>query len=146
MRERLSSRILRPLVVVQFEPESVKSARKQKNSPGGWVLSRRQAKDNKLPPADVPYAALDPEIVPLVRRLNEGGFPTICSCQGGDGHAFKHPTIQVRRLGDLDATRKALCALLLKIGTEGFSVKTVSMHQKSAAPEPYSYVEVELWR
>jgi hypothetical protein len=88
---------------------------------------------------------MDPEIEPLVRLLNNGGFATIGSCQGGPGHEFSRPTVQVRRSGDLDETRKALCAFMLEHGVEGFTVKTVSMHQGASKPEPYSYVELELW-
>ena len=88
---------------------------------------------------------VDAGIAVFVRLLNESGFPTIGSCEGGAGHQFALPTVQVRRPGDLDETRKALCAFLLDRGIEGFSVKTVAMHQRTASPEPYSYVEVELW-
>lgn len=90
--------------------------------------------------------SIDPEISAFVELLNESGFPTIGSCQGGPSHQFARPTVQVRRPGeDFDETRKALCAFLLERGVEGFSVKTVAMHQRSVAPEAYSYVEVELW-
>jgi hypothetical protein len=79
--------------------------------------------------------------------LNEAGFQTFSSCQGGPGHAFPRPTVQVRNPGqDIEDTRKALGAFLVEQGTKGFSVKTVAMHQQSVTPEPYSYVEVELWR
>lgn len=93
----------------------------------------------------IPYCELDAEIVPLVRLLNENGFTTTHSCQGSEGHSFKCPTVGVLSNGDLDETRKALCAFLLSKGAEGFTVKTVSMHQRSEIPESYSYVEVELW-
>ncbi|MCI1751294.1 MAG: hypothetical protein LKM36_00045 [Flavobacteriales bacterium] len=36
---------------------------------------------------------LDPGIRPAVKLLWEHGFDTIESCQGGEGHCFKHPTI-----------------------------------------------------
>jgi len=88
---------------------------------------------------------IDPGIRSFVELLNESGFPTIGSCQGGSGHQFARPTVQVRRHGDLDETRKALCTFLLERGIEGFSVKTVAIHQRSDVPEACSYVEVELW-
>lgn len=96
----------------------------------------------------VPYDEIDPGIVDLVRMLNENGFRTTGSCEGGarhSDHSFSLPTVQIAAHPDLDETRKSLCQFLIGRGAEGFSVKTVSMHQKSEMPEPYSYVEVEFW-
>ena len=91
--------------------------------------------------------SIDPGVLPLVLMLNEAGFQTFNSCQGGPGHAFPRPTVQVRNPGqDVEDTREALGAFLVERGTTGFSVKTVAMRQQPATPEPYSHVEVELWR
>ena len=37
---------------------------------------------------------IDPLIRPAVKILNEHGFKTFESCQGGEGHAFLEPTIR----------------------------------------------------
>ena len=41
------------------------------------------------------YSNLDPKIKKAVRLLRTAGFETMTSCQGGDGHAFKKPTIGI---------------------------------------------------
>lgn len=37
---------------------------------------------------------IDELILPAVKILNEHGFKTFESCQGGDGHAFLEPTVR----------------------------------------------------
>ena len=37
---------------------------------------------------------LDPGIIPAVKFLNEHGFETFESCQGGEGHLFPDPTVR----------------------------------------------------
>lgn len=41
------------------------------------------------------YEEIDPEIRELVRWLRDRGFNTTCSCQGGEGHSYARPTIEV---------------------------------------------------
>jgi len=91
------------------------------------------------------WSDIDEGIRDLVRLIMDDGFRTMGSCEGGEGHCFNLPTIQIENQSDLDTTRKELCAFLLEKGLSGFTVKTVSMHQKSLIPENYSYVEVEFW-
>ena len=93
----------------------------------------------------IPYGEIDAKIRPLVRTLNEHGFVTTASCQGGPGHGFLRPIVNVAPVGDLDETRKALCRFLVDGGAHAFSASTVSMHQDTVEPEPYSYVQLELW-
>ncbi len=38
---------------------------------------------------------VDPGILPLVHALQRAGFPTCYSCQGGYGHQFKRPTVEI---------------------------------------------------
>jgi hypothetical protein len=45
-----------------------------------------------------PKDEIDVLILPIVELLNKNGFKTFESCQGGEGHCFKEPT--VRFLGD----------------------------------------------
>ena len=37
---------------------------------------------------------IDEKILPAVRILNEHGFKTFESCEGGEGHVFNQPTIR----------------------------------------------------
>lgn len=37
----------------------------------------------------------DPGILPLVHAMQKAGFRTCCSCQGGEGHQFERPTVEV---------------------------------------------------
>ena len=37
---------------------------------------------------------IDTKILPIVQILNEHGFKTFESCEGGEGHAFLEPTIR----------------------------------------------------
>ena len=43
--------------------------------------------------SEPPYDNMDPEIVPVVRLLQEHGVMTLESCQGGPGHAYGYPTV-----------------------------------------------------
>lgn len=38
--------------------------------------------------------SIDPLILPAVEVLNNHGFKTFESCQGGEGHAFLEPTVR----------------------------------------------------
>lgn len=93
----------------------------------------------------MPYSEIDPDILPLVELLNANGFPTTSSCQGGEGHAFPRPTIRIDPQGDCEGTATRLSRFLLGRGAHGFSISRVHYHQKSEAPETYSYVELEIW-
>jgi hypothetical protein len=62
---------------------------------------------------------IDPLILPAVQILNEHGFKTFESCQGGEGHAFYEPTIRFE--GDeTDLIRACeICRLYGLIVSEG---------------------------
>ena len=38
---------------------------------------------------------IEPNIAPVVKELRDVGLDTFTSCDGGDGHAFKMPTIRI---------------------------------------------------
>jgi hypothetical protein len=46
------------------------------------------------------YQDVDPGIRPIVKLLNEAGFETFTSCQGGEGHSFFRPTVGIFVHGD----------------------------------------------
>ena len=46
------------------------------------------------------YQDVDPGIRPIVKLLNEAGYETFASCQGGEGHSFLRPTVGVFVHGD----------------------------------------------
>lgn len=52
------------------------------------------------------YEQLDPGIVLAVRVLREAGVDTLWSCEGGDGHAYKSPTVVFR--GDPAEARRVV--------------------------------------
>lgn len=74
------------------------------------------------------YDELDPKIAPVVSLLREHGFPTISSCDGGDGHAMDMPTVIIRNkdVGDsavgIMGYTYAIWELLDRFGYYGFEV------------------------
>ncbi len=91
------------------------------------------------------YDQIDLNIKSLVYHLNAHGFVTIGSCEGSENHSAVLPTVQIRADGDLDDLRKQLIAWLIENKFLHFTARTVSMHQRSTIPEPYSYIEIEFW-
>jgi hypothetical protein len=61
------------------------------------------------------YKSLDPGIRFAVRVLHVAGFETCQSCQGGKGHAYSEPTIEMRALAD-DAVGFGAIAALQQYG------------------------------
>jgi hypothetical protein len=47
-----------------------------------------------VPPTEQFDPPLDPGIHAAVVALREGGIETFESCQGGDGHAYREPTVR----------------------------------------------------
>ena len=39
------------------------------------------------------YNEIDEKILPLVKVLNNQGYITCFSCQGGNNHSYVHPTV-----------------------------------------------------
>ena len=69
-------------------------------------MKRSRARSNNRPPIrDVMmpesfYQALDRGIRFAVRVLHANGFETCQSCQGGKGHSYDRPTVEMVALGD----------------------------------------------
>jgi hypothetical protein len=70
-------------------------------------------RDHMWPDAD--YAGLDPGIRFAVRVLHAAGIETCQSCQGGEGHAYDVPTVEMVSTGD-DAQGFAALAVLQQYG------------------------------
>ncbi len=96
---------------------------------------------------------LDPGIQETVMRLRNAGFETSGSCQGGSGHAFDRPTVQVCRgegetLHETCLRLRAWCMVELRPWreTKGGAF-TVSIHYLCQADRvmPESFVQVEFW-
>jgi hypothetical protein len=83
------------------------------------------------------YAALDEGIRFAVRVLHAHGIETCQSCQGGDGHAYPVPTVDL--LAATDATGFAALAYLHGFG---LPVVSVSKHWAVSNGEPYEMI----WR
>jgi hypothetical protein len=94
---------------------------------------------------------LDTNIAPVVYLLREQGFNTFTSCDGGEGHAFRYPTVRIAPDGSILsaeslAARTAL--FLLEAGYKGFFVKAVYSYGGSVeigGKIMDSFVEVEFW-
>ena len=54
------------------------------------------------------YADLDPGIRDVVRLLRDHGWNTTCSCQGGVGHSYQHPSVEIDLSSLDDVERLAL--------------------------------------
>ncbi len=99
------------------------------------------------------YSKLDKNIRRLVKFLNKKGIETTSSCEGGDGHGFKFPTVIVNpnwKPGELDLhdTRRATAVALLKFGLEGFTISETYNYQGSQKPwkpTENNLIKVELW-
>ena len=62
--------------------------------------------DLETPKGIINISDADPEIIPILRILNENGIKTFESCQGGIEHAFGKPTIRFH--GNYDTAMKVM--------------------------------------
>jgi hypothetical protein len=88
---------------------------------------------------------LDPRIAPLVIKLNEEGFITSGSCQGGENHLHELPTVIFEPQADLPKSRQKLKTWLLEQGISGFTIEEVYYYQNKENPEPYSRLRLQFW-
>jgi hypothetical protein len=54
------------------------------------------------------YSDIDPGIRDLVQWLRDRGFNTTCACQGGEGHSYERPTVEIDLMNLDEAERLAL--------------------------------------
>jgi hypothetical protein len=69
------------------------------------------------------YEELDPLIRPPVRLLHDHNIETVQCCQGGPGHSYEYPTIELTTSG-LDANGFMALAILEE---DGYGVSRVSI-------------------
>jgi len=67
-------------------------------------------------PDEAMYQGLDPGIRFAVRILHARGYETCQSCEGGPGHAYDHPTVDM--IAGEDAAGFAAVATLVSAGIE----------------------------
>lgn len=84
------------------------------------------------------YSSLDAGIRVAVRVLHAAGFETCQSCQGGPGHAYDHPTVDLIATGDDANGFGALSAL----ADYGLPVNEVALVWPIRNGTPYE----KLWR
>ncbi len=69
---------------------------------------------------------LDARIRDVVLMLRDHGFNTFCSCEGGNGHSFERPTVQMEydglAMNDMDQAAY-LHSVLLDNGRERFEIR-----------------------
>ena len=73
---------------------------------------------------------LDEGICDAVLLLNEAGFKTFTSCEGGWGHSFRHETIGLELDGDYRFFQKKLVGFLRSNGIENFTISLVTDYPK----------------
>ena len=72
--------------------------------------------------ADDLYAELDPGIRDVVRLLRSHGWNTTQSCEGGDGHLYTRPTIELILSDGMDCVER-LAQLLAENGYRPFRIE-----------------------
>jgi hypothetical protein len=88
---------------------------------------------------------VDPGIAAVVNVLRQAGFDTFSSCEGGEGHSFKHPSVRVQgEPKDFMWLRQGMARCLIKAGYQGFYIKEVYGYQKELW-KPHCFLEVEFW-
>lgn len=87
-------------------------------------MSEESAPERSHVKSDHWYEGLDPGIRFAVRVLHAHGIETGQSCEGGDGHAYDHPTID---LND-GSYRPVGFAALAALEDYGLRVRDVSLH------------------
>lgn len=95
---------------------------------------------------------IDEGILPVVMVLNDAGFDTFSSCQGGEGHAFASPTVRIKlpasaRGMAVEAEIGRMAEVLIEAGYGGFYIKHIRSYQLSGEWQPDSqpFIEVEFW-
>ncbi len=69
---------------------------------------------------------LDPGIRDAVLLLNQGGFKTFTSCEGGKGHSFRHETIGLELDEPYHTFEKQLVRFLKSHKIEQFTINFVT--------------------
>lgn len=113
------------------------SRRKLKQAHSTFNLVR----ESGLPLLD--YGELDLAIRPLVHRLRQEGFETTASCQGGEGHSFKVPTVIIKYRKKRSYHLKIVKFMqFLEIPC---TVSLCYMIQKNRIMYDESHFKIELW-
>ena len=87
-------------------------------------------------------AHLDDGIRDSVKMLRKAGYKTFTSCEGGRGHAFRHPTIGLKFVGDYIRFRDRLAQFLKSQGCHAFEISRITCYHPSyRKPKEWVYVE-----
>jgi hypothetical protein len=84
----------------------------------------------RAPPQNPDPRDLDAGIRATVLLLRGAGFQTFTSCEGGHGHAFRHPTIGLELEGDYYVFRDRLAAFLRAHGCRVFEVSLMTCYDE----------------
>jgi len=90
----------------------------------------RATTHNDINPNDINPNDLDHGICDAVVLLQEGGFRTFTSCEGGRGHSFQHATIGLELEGSYTSFHKKLVRFLRSHGMENFTISLVTDYPK----------------
>jgi len=98
---------------------------------------------------DIDYKSIDEGIRPAVKHFNQKGYPTIASCEGGEGHGFERPMIRFMPRGDSLEAYMGEIASEIQGKVSGFTVslkRYYTSEVKEAKDVPYyTFIEVEFW-
>lgn len=81
------------------------------------------------PATEPPWENIDAGIRPIVRLLHDQGFAMYASCDGGEGHSFRFPTVIVWSERNMEMTADRLIGVLIDAGVTGFEVSRRTSHQ-----------------
>ena len=84
-------------------------------------LSNTQTARRSVDPNDLDHGISDAVVL-----LQEGGFRTFTSCEGGRGHSFQHETIGLELDGSYSTFQKRLVCFLRSHGMENFTISLVT--------------------
>ena len=92
---------------------------------------------------------LDPLIMPVVKLLNHNGFPTMASCDSGEGHAWPLPgvfvVVQRRTPNEIIDDMDVIAELLNLSGFIGFTIGYERVHQEPGKTATYVYYNIQFF-
>jgi|SRR6185369_2970799 len=93
------------------------------------------------------YKEMDKGIVDVVKLLRENGIETFTSCEGGEGHAFKFPTVRCY-FENHEEDEVKIMDILGFHGYRGFYVSTFwacSGKAPDSVNLSQSFIQIEFW-
>lgn len=108
--------------------------------------SRADLRIKKLFEYEITKTEIDTGILDVVILLNRYGLMTTSSCEGGEGHGFKLPTVIIKDDGKV--THDMIAGVLIGAGYIAFTIQHNHYYQDTVQPWEYGQhnFTVEFWR